>query len=57
MIRQIDVEEAKARFARLISDAAKGEEIVLTKDGKPMAKLVAFAGDSEKEKTSSRPVG
>ncbi len=57
MMRQIHVEEAKARFARLVSDAAKGEEIVLTKGGRPMAKLVAFTEDSENEKASSRPVG
>ena len=54
MVRQIDVEEAKAWFARLVSDAMKGEEIILTKNGRPMAKLVAFAEDSEKEKASSR---
>jgi prevent-host-death family protein len=57
MLRQIDVEEAKARFARLVSAAAKGEEIVLTKGGRPMAKLVAFTEDSEKEKAPSRPMG
>ena len=57
MVRKIDVDEAKARFARLVSAAANGEEIVLTKGGKPMAKLVAVAEASEKEKTSSRPMG
>jgi prevent-host-death family protein len=39
--RQIDVEDAKTQFSRIILAVARGEEIILTKNGKPMAKLVA----------------
>lgn len=34
--------EAKTTLSRLVDRAAAGEEIVIAKHGKPMAKLVAF---------------
>ncbi|HVT44389.1 MAG TPA: type II toxin-antitoxin system Phd/YefM family antitoxin [Thermoanaerobaculia bacterium] len=34
--------EAKTSLSRLVDRAAAGEEIVIAKAGKPMAKLVAF---------------
>jgi prevent-host-death family protein len=34
--------EAKTTLSRLVERAAAGEEIVIAKAGKPMAKLVAF---------------
>jgi prevent-host-death family protein len=58
MARQIDVEKAKAQFARLVAAAAKGEEIILSKDGKPMARLVAIPPEaSEKKKRGKRKLG
>ncbi len=33
--------EAKAHLSKLVERAAKGEEIILAKAGKPMARLVA----------------
>jgi prevent-host-death family protein len=49
MARRIDVEKAKAQFARLVAAAAKGEEIILSKDGKPMARLVAIPAASKRK--------
>jgi len=37
---QIDVREAKAKFSQLVRRALTGEEIVLTRRGAPVAKLV-----------------
>ena len=34
--------EAKTSLSRLVDRAANGEEIILSKAGKPLAKLVAF---------------
>lgn len=34
--------EAKTSLSRLVDRAAKGEEIILSKAGKPLAKLVPF---------------
>ncbi len=35
--------EAKTHFARLLERVAKGEQIVITKHGTPVARLVPFA--------------
>lgn len=39
--------EAKTSLSRLVDRAANGEEIILSKAGKPMAKLVPFHRPSE----------
>ena len=36
---QISIAEAKARFAALVSRAEAGEEIIVTRNGKPVARL------------------
>jgi prevent-host-death family protein len=38
----IDVKEAEARFEELITQVEAGEEIVICRDGAPVAKLAAF---------------
>jgi prevent-host-death family protein len=47
-MRQINIHEAKTQLSRLIEDAANGEEIIIAKAGKPMARLIAY-------ETSSKP--
>jgi prevent-host-death family protein len=39
---QLNLYEAKTQLSSLVERAAKGEEIVIAKAGKPMAKLVAI---------------
>jgi prevent-host-death family protein len=41
----VNVAEAKARLPELIERAARGEEIVLARNGKPKARLVPLATD------------
>jgi prevent-host-death family protein len=38
--------EAKAQFSALLDKAAHGEEVTITKHGKPIAKLVAADDDA-----------
>ncbi len=38
----VNVHEAKTHFSRLLDRVAAGEEIVIAKAGKPIAKLVPF---------------
>jgi len=38
----VDIREAKAQFSRLVDQAVAGEEVVITKAGKPVARLVAY---------------
>lgn len=38
---QVNVHEAKTHFSKLLARVAAGEEIVIARAGKPVAKLVA----------------
>ena len=38
----INIHEAKTHLSRFVEQAAAGEEIIIAKAGKPMAKLVPF---------------
>lgn len=42
MRRQINMHDAKTHLSRLIQEAAEGQEIVIAKAGKPLARLVAY---------------
>ena len=42
----VNTHEAKTQLSRLIERAAGGEEIILAKAGKPMARLVAYRADA-----------
>jgi prevent-host-death family protein len=46
-MRTVNIHAAKTHLSRLVDDAAQGEEIVIAKAGKPVARLVAL--------TDSRP--
>jgi prevent-host-death family protein len=45
-MRQINIHEAKTHLSRLVEDAARGEEIIIAKAGKPAARLVAVEDDA-----------
>ena len=38
----VNIHEAKTHFSKLIERIAQGEEIIIAKSGKPMARLVPF---------------
>jgi prevent-host-death family protein len=44
---QVNIHEAKTHLSRLVERAADGEEIVIAKAGKPMAKLVPIVRPSK----------
>lgn len=39
----LDLDDATARLSQLVERAARGEEIIIAKAGKPLAKLVPLA--------------
>jgi prevent-host-death family protein len=43
----VNTHEAKTHLSRLIDRAAAGEEIILAKAGKPLAKLVPYEAPKE----------
>lgn len=50
MTKQVNLYEAKTHLSQLVDDAARGEEIVIAKNGKPMAKLSSAASESKPAK-------
>ena len=44
--RYVNIAEAKARLSELVEKAASGEEIVIARDHKPVAKLVPVRSDA-----------
>ncbi len=53
-MQTVTVEEAQAQLSRLISQIGSGEDVVITQDDKPIAKLVSVNG-SEAKKDKPRP--
>ncbi len=49
---KIGIHEAKTRLSKLIPAVLSGEEVIITKSGKPLVKLVPVQG-----KGSDRPLG
>jgi prevent-host-death family protein len=39
-VRQVNIHEAKTHLSKLVEDAARGDEIIIAKAGKPVARLV-----------------
>ena len=46
----VNLRDAKTRLANLIDQAAKGEEIVIAKNGVPLAKLIALPPHGRKRR-------
>jgi prevent-host-death family protein len=40
-VRQVNIHEAKTHLSRLVEEVADGEEVVIARAGKPVARLVA----------------
>ena len=41
--QQVNVHQAKTQLSKLLAEVEKGHEIVVARDGKPVAKLVPFS--------------
>jgi prevent-host-death family protein len=39
-VKQVNVHEAKTQLSRLLQDVEEGEEVVIARNGEPVAKLV-----------------
>ena len=42
-MNKLNIHQAKTQFSRLVELAASGEEVIIAKSGKPVARLVAYA--------------
>ena len=52
----INIHEAKTHFSRILKRVAMGEEIVIAKAGKPIAKVSPYAQD-ERERVPGKDQG
>ena len=50
-MRHVTVQDAMAQLSQLLATAERGEEVVITRDGRPMVRLVPV------DEPVSRPVG
>ncbi|MFC4352084.1 type II toxin-antitoxin system Phd/YefM family antitoxin [Fodinicurvata halophila] len=41
-MKTVNIHEAKTHFSRLINQAAEGEEIIISRAGKPVARLLRY---------------
>ncbi len=48
---QINIHQAKTQLSKLVEEAALGEEIIIAKAGKPIARLVPLATNECKTRT------
>ena len=46
-MRQVKIHQAKTHLSQLLEDVARGDEIVIAKAGKPIARLVAIAATNQ----------
>jgi prevent-host-death family protein len=49
-MRTVSVHAAKTQLSRLVDDAAKGEEIIIAKAGKPVARLMPLVAQRPKRR-------
>ena len=56
-MKQVNLYEAKTRLSALVEEAKAGEEIVIAKNGKPTARLVAMEPGPNKTKSAPRRFG
>jgi prevent-host-death family protein len=47
-MRTVNMHEAKTQFSKLIARVEAGEEIVIARDGRPVARVVAFRTPASK---------
>jgi len=52
-MQPVNVREAKAHFSKLLERVALGEEVVISRAGRPVAKLVPIAPDMPRRSPGS----
>ena len=50
----VNVHEAKTQLSRLLLKVASGEDVVIARDGKPVARLVPYADGKPKKRWLGR---
>lgn len=45
-MKPVNIYEAKTRFSELVDKAAAGDDVVISRNGKPLVRITRLAGDS-----------
>jgi prevent-host-death family protein len=53
MTVQVNIYEAKSKLSKLINQVIAGEEVIVAKSGKPVAKIVPFEKPTQNRKPGS----
>jgi prevent-host-death family protein len=53
MTIQVNVHEAKTHLSKLLQRVMNGEEVIIAKSGKPVARLTSFQPELEQEKRTA----
>ncbi len=53
MAVQVNIYEAKSKLSKLINQVIAGEEVIVAKSGKPVAKIVPFEQPAQNRKPGS----
>lgn len=49
-VQTVNITKAKTHLSRFVDQAAAGEEIIITRAGKPVARLVTLAANTQKSR-------
>jgi prevent-host-death family protein len=52
-LRVVTIRQAKATLSRLLKQVSEGEEVIITRDSKPVARLIPVAEIKKKRKPGS----
>ena len=52
-MRVVTIRQAKAALSRLLKQVSEGEEVIITRDSKPVARLIPVAEIKKKRKPGS----
>lgn len=53
-MKTVGIFEAKNKLSELISEVERGEEVLLTRNGRPVAQIVPIAADEKKAESAMR---
>jgi prevent-host-death family protein len=54
MTRTVNISEAKANLSKLADDVSQGDEVIVSRSGKPLIKLVALSAEEKKASEARR---
>jgi prevent-host-death family protein len=48
-MKPVNIYEAKTRFSQLVDEAAAGEDVIVSRNGKPLVRITRLAGGNKRQ--------